>query len=774
MVSVRKILVCVVASVVAWAPGARADDEVFRALGLGLGIINNLQQQQIQQQQIQQQQAPRQASPQRQQTARPAPAQPVDTAAARREREAVREVQTALNRLGYDAGPVDGDPGPLTRDAIAAFRADYGLDPGAGIDDQLAGALRVAARNAPAAPVAETRTPRTAGAPAAVSPPLWSKPERQAAPATAEMQGGTLMIDGRVAAVTNSDFEGLTQTFNGVDMAVNLRRVVFDYTVALTPDPLADDEAALSTLAFLQPDLTAEILEAAFGRPLDRNEANAVRLGLVQRDLIQQLNPFETQDVIAAVRANADRIVRSDLPAPPVPLRVFCSLRLGAYDFETQSFPIVNGDRRCNAAVRGAEDAELVGAEVVPERMPMTPDAAEQFQTQRYGQTYLAAFDAELDVEPGPLGKRSAPRLAVSGRTGLRLLTPGSLTEVIHEFDQGEPSGGGAPTMEDGVLLVDGRMVAISTSNVSLHETGLDAEALQTGMRNRIFAYGLALRPEALDDDAAAFATLDMLPPQMVVEIVRSRARRSTARRTGRTRCRTSTGRAARSRPRSGRPAPRRARRRRCPARPRTPARPGATGPGCRRWPRAAPGCATGGGRRPRTPARPGARPRSAPSRRRARSPRPWRHSELLPVTSSTSGGSGGGSRTTALDRTAAPSAFSASTCDQDTGPPSTSHVCRPESRWWRRCCPGPGRDGVGAESSPTRRRRRSSDRVCRRPTVSSRSPTAYPLSSIAWLTTTSPVSSGQRPDDSSNNPSRAGPGGRPRSRRRPPCRGRW
>ena len=39
----------------------------------------------------------------------------------------VVEVQTQLQRDGYYAGPIDGQLGPMTRQAIAAFQADHGL-----------------------------------------------------------------------------------------------------------------------------------------------------------------------------------------------------------------------------------------------------------------------------------------------------------------------------------------------------------------------------------------------------------------------------------------------------------------------------------------------------------------------------------------------------------------------------------------------------------------------------------------------------------------------
>lgn len=520
----RVFLAGVVASVsLASAIPASADDDALRALGFGLSIINNLQQQQLQQQQ-QRQQQPQRAQQQRRPTAAaPEPARPrqADPQAVARERQ-VREVQAALNALGYDAGPVDGEPGPRTRDAVAAFRADYGLDPGSGIDSALAGALRVAARGAPARVAEGASAPRSVRAPEAVTPPLWGEPEIETSPSTLTMQDGTLMIDGRVAAVANSRFDFLSETIDHMALADNLRRMVFQHSMALRPDPFGDDETALAALGMVQPDLAAEILEQGLGRPLSRNEANAVERGLVERDVLGRLDPFEEQDVIAAVRANANRIVPDDLPPSPIRLRVFCSLVIGGYDFETQAFP-VSGDAACNGLVRGAEQAELLGPDLVPRALPMSPDAAEAFQSQRHGKTYLAAFDAELDITSGALGGRSAPRLSISARSGLRLLAPGSLTRVIHDFGGGaaEPAEGGGPVMVDGDIYVDGRMAAASTTNLTHAGGTLDPYALARSMERLTFTYGLALRPdEALRTDEEALAALRFLPAAARAEVV--------------------------------------------------------------------------------------------------------------------------------------------------------------------------------------------------------------------------------------------------------------
>jgi hypothetical protein len=47
----------------------------------------------------------------------------------------VTGVQARLAALGYDVGPVDGNAGPWTQAAIAAFQADEKLEPSGAVDD---------------------------------------------------------------------------------------------------------------------------------------------------------------------------------------------------------------------------------------------------------------------------------------------------------------------------------------------------------------------------------------------------------------------------------------------------------------------------------------------------------------------------------------------------------------------------------------------------------------------------------------------------------------
>lgn len=66
------------------------------------------------------------------------------------DRARIAEIQTLLNRLGYDAGAVDGASGPRTRRAIMAFQRANGLAPTGEPDGDLLVALQTAAKGTPA------------------------------------------------------------------------------------------------------------------------------------------------------------------------------------------------------------------------------------------------------------------------------------------------------------------------------------------------------------------------------------------------------------------------------------------------------------------------------------------------------------------------------------------------------------------------------------------------------------------------------------------------
>jgi peptidoglycan hydrolase-like protein with peptidoglycan-binding domain len=92
----------------------------------------------------------------------------------------VRHAQAVLQRLGLLAGPIDGDLGPATRDAIIRFEAARHL----AIDPRVSDSLLAALGEAAAGATAESSPPAPPPAPsAAAAPPAGATPP--AAPQTA-------------------------------------------------------------------------------------------------------------------------------------------------------------------------------------------------------------------------------------------------------------------------------------------------------------------------------------------------------------------------------------------------------------------------------------------------------------------------------------------------------------------------------------------------------------------------------------------------------------
>ena len=55
--------------------------------------------------------------------------------------EGIKKVQDALNKKGFDSGPVDGKVGPKTREAVRRFQDSYGIKATGQIDNQTLYAL---------------------------------------------------------------------------------------------------------------------------------------------------------------------------------------------------------------------------------------------------------------------------------------------------------------------------------------------------------------------------------------------------------------------------------------------------------------------------------------------------------------------------------------------------------------------------------------------------------------------------------------------------------
>lgn len=251
-----------------------------------------------------------------------------------------------------------------------------------------------------------------------------------------------VLIGGRLATSTGWEVEGAEDRPEGLDLRKNLRTIVRDYALADDPSWLAHDTSALSLLYELDPDIRAEIIEEALQRRLSESEkitllhlnSEAATIGPLAGD------PFAQRRAVEAIRKRADRIVPSDLPPQPIPLRVYCSADLMAYDFDTQSFPIAQTDcdrsvGSLNAAVKHGHDAP--GHTTIPKGLSLPPDEAEPFDRLLSGNRRLiVSYETELTIkaERSEAGHRRTGELSPASHFWVHM--PGRLTETLYRLDE--------------------------------------------------------------------------------------------------------------------------------------------------------------------------------------------------------------------------------------------------------------------------------------------------------------------------------------------------
>jgi len=175
------------------------------------------------------------------------------------------ETQDRLNRLGYDAGPVDGMMGPRTRSAVEAFQRDHGLPVTGRVTEALVTSLQRAERGEPV--IATVEAP--AGLPESDEPAASASSEpidsadatAAAAPATVFAEApakaglravGPVTRNGRLLSgypITRGDVRGETVPFvyrdrfaSHIDLALYVDLLL----LGEWPDLLEDEEVALA------------------------------------------------------------------------------------------------------------------------------------------------------------------------------------------------------------------------------------------------------------------------------------------------------------------------------------------------------------------------------------------------------------------------------------------------------------------------------------------------------------------------------------------------
>jgi hypothetical protein len=150
-------------------------------------------------------------------------------------------------------------------------------------------------------------------------------------------------------------------------------------------------------------------------------------------------SPFEERRAIAALRARADRVIPTDLPPQPIPLRVYCYADLDAYDFETESFPI--HDHGCDEVIHSLPRNGAMGVKppgTMPMRIAMSPTEAEAYFRSELRGNSRVTVSYEIDLVVGTAESDTGTRrtTVLSERRNFLLHARDSLTTALLRIDE--------------------------------------------------------------------------------------------------------------------------------------------------------------------------------------------------------------------------------------------------------------------------------------------------------------------------------------------------
>lgn len=267
--------------------------------------------------------------------------------------------------------------------------------------------------------------------------------ETSAGPMKVEYWRDTVLIGGRVAASFGGLPGGIEDVPEGLNIRGNPVRLVRDYALAEDPSWLDNDASALALIFQLDQPLQVEIIEQAVQRPLTEFEKNSLRLNNGYPMDPVAGDPFAERRAIEALRARADRVVPNDLPPQPIPLRVYCFVDLGRYDFDSQSFPIRS--HGCDGIVDGivglGGNGEATPAPGdMPKGLSLPPEEAENFSASIAGNNrVLASFETDLSIKTARSEAGHRRIATLSPRSHFWLHPAKRMTETLYRLDKAAP-----------------------------------------------------------------------------------------------------------------------------------------------------------------------------------------------------------------------------------------------------------------------------------------------------------------------------------------------
>jgi len=306
--------------------------------------------------------------------------------------------------------------------------------------------------------------------------------------------GGTLLIDRRVLAVTVPSM-GVGDLPTNTLPWRNLGLLTRDYLMTLEPALVTDPGFRLAVVSSMPVDKAEAALQEALGRPLNASEqANLSSSAASGVFFPPQLNPFQSERFNQILDEMLPTLPRHDLPAMPLPLRVYCtaSWQLSSYDLATESidfhaqlcddpyniaglFGLVTAGTDSRQGKIVADWPPLEGRIALPRAIaePLMNSGDMDFEV-------LISFETDLTLKVEREGTTFAATAMLSPRSNIRIHPKGQFTRprlaLAPTADATAPSTAqGAPaTTQPAVLSID--PLAPGSANAMLAAAGAPEE----------------------------------------------------------------------------------------------------------------------------------------------------------------------------------------------------------------------------------------------------------------------------------------------------------
>ncbi|MFU1477837.1 peptidoglycan-binding domain-containing protein [Roseovarius sp. C7] len=424
-------------------------------IGLGVEILNQQKRQQQQQQRQKQQQQPRATQKQRQTQQTPSKPRPDPAKAARRAE--VLEMQAHLNRLGYDAGPVDGIPGARTRAALSAFERDHGLAPDGKLDAAALAVLRTSTK-----PKQDYQTTtdhsQTTQAPLVLSQGSHGAIDPQSGlrlPSPARL--GDAVLTGWPVSWGPLAKQTVKLGPRDVNAAsLDLASYVDLHILKSFPTIMTDEKIAAEYAGrFLGGDLQNRY-HTQCRYPCDRQAPYSGWQGATE---------FERQATYQAFVQEIVPELVSHAPEFPIQTTEVDQVKLGQYDQATQSFPLYAVRPRTGyfGYVKSitTKAGKISGPKL--DHLPMDPETAESLAAQFGAQERVLYIGYDQTVGPATIWPYGAHNYELPIQvTGLRVALDPELHEVIYSHSETDKPATDV-TVRDGVVWAMGRVVLPAT-----------------------------------------------------------------------------------------------------------------------------------------------------------------------------------------------------------------------------------------------------------------------------------------------------------------------